>query len=140
MSGLSPGRRGPQIEEARLRGKCSEGGRSQIRFSVIYVLFASIIKTTPGASRGCCNRAETPRGDSRKTGQFRRPMWIREVGQTAGPAWKRPAGGLKMGIAHVYNMSGSADTGPSGVAADPGAAESSHREPAPHAILDRFCS
>ena len=129
---------GYKQKKPTLRSKCSEGGRSQVGFFVIHVLLTNIIKTTPGVSKGCCNRAEILRGDSRKTGPISASIRGWEVEWTAGPAWKRRAADLTVCAVHVYHVAGSVDAGPSG-ALGSGATESSHREPAPHAVLDRVC-
>ena len=81
--GVSPGRRGLQTEKAHppeqvLRGRAISG--RIFRHPRVNCQY----NNTPGVSRGCCNRAETPRGDSRKTGQFWRPSGVGRWGKPPG--------------------------------------------------------
>ena len=73
----------PKVMPA-LEASAPRAGDLGFGFSVIHVLFVSMAKTTPGVSRGCCNRAETSRGDSRKTGQFLRPSGVGRWGKLPG--------------------------------------------------------
>ena len=65
-----------QMEKARLRSKCSEGGRSRIGFSVICVLFSNITKTTPGCQGVAVTEQKLPAEIPGKQANFGVPCGV----------------------------------------------------------------